>query len=110
MAILAILVIFLIVFACSFAFIFFRVKKSIDQNSRSIEERIKASEEEWTRLWDRLPSLPEYWAANPETKTNKGTQCKNCRSGHIRRIAIKHGWVHYCNQCSAHLYRSPETT
>ena len=62
------------------------------------------------RDWKRWMTLEEYWAANPNCKTNDGSKCYKCGSRNIRQFGYKSSddphRIHQCNQCNSGLYRT----
>lgn len=63
------------------------------------------------KKWLRWPTLEEYWAAHPDSRTRTGTRCHHCNSSHIRyrHFTGKSGdgmLIYKCNQCQTALYRS----
>jgi len=62
-----------------------------------------------TKEWLKLPTLDEYWAANPNCKTGNGTKCHVCGSRNFRNCGATtisdDDRTVSCRQCGTTLYR-----
>ena len=59
--------------------------------------------------WCALPTLEEYWARHPDTKTSSGPSCHKCRSKSLQNwgLLTKHDGdrIVSCRACGTTLYR-----
>ena len=62
------------------------------------------------RKWYKWPTIEEYWAQHPASKTKDGNKCYYCGSRNIWQSGYEGGAdvkrTHQCRQCNKGLYRS----
>ena len=62
------------------------------------------------RNWLSWPTMEEYLRRYPETRTNRGVICKNCKSGYVRNTTfgiLATQRVIACKACAQTMYRLP---